>query len=99
MAAETDLKARCLERLAGISLDEIHRKHIAEILTELDCPKAFRCVEQGFVQLCRAVDVGRATYLACFEPLPAACRFALDLGGEHYCRCPLRVYLMKHLQR
>ena len=78
---------------------EEDKKRIEEIIGEMKCPKAFKCAESGFEQLCKAKDSGLKHYLECLEENPHKCPFALPFGGLHLCQCPLRVYLSTKLKK
>jgi hypothetical protein len=80
-------------------VDEETRRQIDDIMGAMDCPKRFRCAENGFEELCRAEDIHLDHHLVCLEERPEACSFAVPFGGASFCRCPLRVYLAKHVQR
>ncbi len=70
------------------------RERIDKIREQMQCPRSFRCIDQG---LCKAKDILMDNYLECLEPKPVACKFAHSFGEVYLCRCPLRVYLMKTL--
>jgi len=80
-------------------MKEEDRKKIDEIMAGMQCPRKFKCAENGFDQLCKAVDFGLDKYLDCLEDNPAACSFALSFGNGHLCQCPLRVFLAKKLKK
>jgi len=75
------------------------RKKIEEIIAGMQCPKNFKCAENGFENLCRAKDFGVENYLDCLEENPAECPFALSFGNGYLCQCPLRVYIAKKLKK
>ena len=70
---------------------------IKELMGELNCPKNFKCAEQGFEHLCEAEDLGLDDLLKCLDVDPLNCTFALPFGKSHFCSCPLRVYIAKKL--
>jgi hypothetical protein len=76
-----------------------YSQSIAEIIKAVDCPKGFACVESEFRHLCRAMDVGRETYLACIEEHPENCPFSVFLAASWHCKCPMRIFIAKHLSR
>ncbi len=78
--------------------EEVKRK-IADIMGEMHCPKNFICAESGFNELCRMIDIGLESYLVCLDPDPTQCKFALSYDHKYYCRCPLRVYISKVLEK
>ena len=82
-------------------MKEEHRKKIQEIINGMQCPKNFRCAESGFENLCRAKDFGDEQRLHCLEET-SDCSFAAlyDFGIKmRFCKCPLRVYLAKNLNK
>ncbi|MDW7773004.1 MAG: hypothetical protein SCH71_08955 [Desulfobulbaceae bacterium] len=76
-----------------------HDDKIKEIIGQINCPKGYRCVAAGLVRLCRAMDVGKKTYLECLEKDIKDCPFSVRFAGAIYCKCPLRIYLEKNLRR
>lgn len=82
-----------------MTFDEDLEKGIAEIIRDLDCPKAFQCYRSGFENLCEAKVAGtESQVLICLEKHPQKCKF-LNLPGGYVCECPLRIYLAKKLKK
>ncbi len=75
------------------------KSQIEEIIGGMTCPRGFRCMERNFEQLCNAEDYGNERYIKCLEQEPSRCLFSVPFGVGGYCKCPLRVYLCKELQR
>jgi len=83
-----------------MKIGEEDSKKIQEIMSEMQCPKNFKCAENGFAGLCRARDFGDDKALHCLEETSPPCQFAgvYNCGFQmRFCRCPLRVYVAKHL--
>jgi hypothetical protein len=80
-------------------MNDQEKKKIAEIVGNMECPKMFKCAESGFKNLCKAKDIGLEKYLECLEENPSKCLFALPFGYNHFCQCPLRVYLLKKMNK
>lgn len=78
--------------------NEEFKKEIAEIMGDLECPKDFNCHRSGFKNVCKAMDIGRETYVQCMEEHPD-CPFVIPFGISHYCKCPLRVFIAKKLKQ
>ena len=79
---------------------ELNRKpQIEEIIGGMKCPRDFKCYESGFKDLCKAEDIGLESFLKCLEENPLECTFAFSFGYSHLCKCPLRVYIIKTLQK
>ncbi|KKN44596.1 hypothetical protein LCGC14_0691340 [marine sediment metagenome] len=73
---------------------EEHEKRIAEIIETTVCEKDFVC--RGLKNLCKAKDhAGMKEYAYCLEP--GSCQFKVPYGGIVFCRCPVRVYIVKNL--
>ena len=76
---------------------------IKEIIDDLKCPKDFACYKQGFEGICQVKDVGLDSIVACVETTQIgcgnSCPFHITYGHSHYCKCPLRVYIAKRLNR
>jgi hypothetical protein len=79
--------------------DEKVRDKVEELIGGLSCPKNFRCCESESQQLCKAKDIGMESFLECLEKNPLSCSFSLSYADSYYCRCPLRVYLAKELDK
>lgn len=75
------------------------KKQIENMIGGIECPKSFQCYKSGFDNLCRARDIGIESFLECLEKNPKACTFSMALGLMHLCRCPLRIYIAKKLQK
>ena len=81
-------------------MKEEDRKRIEEIINGMQCPKGFKCAENGFENLCRTKHFGGELFLQCLEETSPPCPFAgvYDQGFQmRFCQCPLRVYIAKHL--
>ena len=72
------------------------KKAVEDIMSQIQCPKDFECVQSGFRNLCKARDVDLEEFLVCLEEHPKECTFSIQFGGAFFCQCPLRVYLAKN---
>ena len=75
------------------------KEKIEKIMTEFKCPKDFKCYKAGLENICKAKDRGLMSYIDCLEKEPQGCVFAIPYGSEYFCRCPLRVYIVKELKK
>lgn len=75
------------------------RRRIEEIIGRIQCPKNAECVTMGLENLCKAKDIGLESLLLCLELNPLRCKFALALGKTYFCKCPLRMYLARKLEK
>lgn len=74
------------------------RAKIEEIMTGMQCPKNFKCADGGFKSLCKAKYLGLEDSVECLQEHPP-CHFHLAFKDGYFCRCPLRVYLAKELEK
>ena len=75
------------------------KKELREIIGDLKCPKDFKCCTEGLENLCKARDVGLESHILCMEKNPTQCEFAAPFGSKYFCRCPLRIYMVKKLKK
>ena len=84
--------------------EEEFKKMLEEIPLEklvggLECPKNFKCTRFSYEDLCKANDIGKDDCLECLEKTPCDCPFVIDVVYARLCRCPLRIYIAKNLQK
>ena len=80
-------------------MQQDYQKEIEDIIGQMQCPKDFRCYKDGSHNLCKAKDVGLASYVMCLNKSPNGCGFSVAYAYAHYCRCPLRVYMAKTFKK
>ena len=80
-------------------MDEEFKQKVEEIVGGMQCPRSFRCCQNNFANVCKAKDIGIETFLECSEEKPQECQFAMPFGNSHFCKCPLRVYIAKKLNK
>ena len=78
-----------------LRLEQNLEKELREAMGDIECPKGFKCCTEGLEKLCKAQDVGLEEFLECLEENPLECTFSVHYGAVFYCRCPLRVYIVK----
>ena len=80
-------------------MKEEFRKEIEELMGGIRCPKDFSCCQSGLERLCKARDVGMESYLECLEKNPRQCVFSLGYADSYYCKCPLRRYIARKMDK
>jgi hypothetical protein len=80
-------------------MDQEYKKELEEIIDDLQCPKDFKCYKSGFETLCKAEDIGLESYLVCWEEDIRDCKFSFPFGDDCFCKCPLRIYIAKELNK
>ena len=72
---------------------------LEKLIGDIKCPKDFKCTRSSLEDLCKADDIGKESCLECLERNPQDCPFVIDAVSAKLCRCPLRVYIAKHLKK
>ncbi len=80
-------------------MEKKSKKKVDEIRAEMQCEKNFTCLENNYKSLCKARDMGLEGYVECIDDGVLGCHFSLPFGNSYFCRCPLRVHLVKHADR
>jgi len=75
------------------------KKQIEEILSGMQCQKDFACYRSAFKKLCHAKDIGIEKFVECLEKIPQDCKFAFPFASTHLCKCPVRVFIAKELNK
>ncbi len=75
------------------------KKEIKKIISTSKCFKDFECYKSGFEKLCRAMDWGLGEHVECLEKAPLKCQFGTMVGESRLCSCPLRIYVVRELQK
>lgn len=84
--------------------DENHQERITEIIEQMEeasnrCEKNFCCHKSDFKDICSANDFGLSDFVKCLEKNAQDCNFSLSFGYGYLCKCPLRVYIAKNLEK
>jgi hypothetical protein len=80
-------------------MEDQHRRELESILADVYCPKLEQCYTTGLEILCKARDIGLQSLVECLEEYPDKCPFSLSLAGLVCCKCPVRVYIAKTLNK
>ena len=79
-------------------MDKVQKKQVEKIITEIRCSKDFKCYKSGLTDLCKVRDIGYDSVVECLEEKAYGCEFRSVFGYAYYCKCPLRVYILKKLK-
>jgi len=75
-----------------------HKEQLKKIIDGMTCSKDFKCLRSDFEDLGEVKDIGMKTFLECLEEDSQQCEFAFPFGYQHFCKCPVRIYLAKNLK-
>jgi hypothetical protein len=78
-----------------MELRQEQKRHIEEIIRDMECPKDFECYKSGFANVCKAKNGAIESLLECSEKHPEMCQFSLPYGDGYFCECPFRHYIAK----
>lgn len=80
-------------------MNQQRKSEIEEIMKGMKCPEDFSCYRTGFRNLCKAKDFGIETILECLEEGPEECSYAYSFGHLHFCKCPMRNFIARKLNK
>jgi len=80
-------------------MDGEQKRRIEEIMAGMECEKDFECYESGFEKISKVKDEGLLGYVECLENRGTRCKFKVPYGHSMFCKCPLRVYVAKELNK
>ncbi len=82
-----------------MQIQAVHKRRIEEIMRGMQCSKEFECYKSGFANLGRVRDIGMETFVECLAENSQACEFSFPFGDRYFCKCRLRIYLVKKLKK
>ncbi len=82
-----------------LHIKEEHRKELQKIIRDVYCPKLLQCYHSRLQILCKAREIGLQSLVECLEEYPDKCPFSLSLSGLVCCKCPVRVYIAKNIEK
>jgi len=82
-----------------MELTREHHRQLEEVISGLDCPKAFACYKSGFTRLGKVSGIDKNGFLECLEEDSQDCQFSLPFGKPALCLCPVRIYIAAEFSR
>jgi hypothetical protein len=86
-------------RQAPQEQNQEHTRRIKEIIARMKCQKDFECFTSGYARLCKAKIVGEGNLVECSPENRQSCEFRFCFVGRSFCKCPLRYYIAKNLNK
>ena len=77
----------------------IESEELSGLKAETNCAKSFRCLEVDNDDICKAGRLWLTELVECIEESAMECNFALKVESKIFCKCPLRIYLLKNQKR
>jgi hypothetical protein len=78
---------------------QLDHDEVEKLISEVECPKDFKCYKSGSEVVCKAVVTGtEELILVCLEKKQLRCEF-LYFSAGFVCQCPLRAYIAKKLKK
>ena len=68
---------------------------INSVSGKIQCYEDFYCFKHKFKDAIHTKEVGIEQLLKCIKTIISNCPFSILAETERYCKCPLRVYLMR----
>jgi len=76
-----------------------HYREIERIMASMKCPKGFVCYKSGFRDLCKVTTVGEGKIIECSPENRGPCVYRFSFAGRVFCKCALRYYIARNLNR
>lgn len=83
----------CIMQGKGAAMNGDLKKKLNELIETAECEKGFEC--RDLKNLCKAEDYHLPNYVICLEQ--GTCQFKVPYASLVFCRCPIRVYILKNL--
>ena len=81
-----------------MELTPVQEETVRRIMTAVDCPKDFRCHEEGFENMCRTLVHKGANAVQCKSLGGPGCPMSYVFSDDIlFCRCRLRRYVALEL--
>ena len=80
-------------------MEQTSFKALREISKDIHCSKKLICLTSELKNLCKAEDIGIKDIIKCLYETPQSCDFVIPFGSGFYCKCPVRVYIAKNLNK
>ncbi len=80
-------------------MQQRHEKQIQKIMSEMECRKDFECYKSGFENMSKVNDIGLEGFVECLKENAQECELSVSFGYSWFCRCPLRIYVAKTLNK
>jgi len=74
-------------------------KQIEQIISSMKCSKDFECFKSGFEKLCKVNVIGNGKVIECLPENRGGCEFRFSFLGRSFCKCELRYYIAKNLNK
>ena len=76
-----------------------HDRQIEEIARQITCKKGFSCIKTGFKNIPEVKNIGLPDSVQCLSKNPENCEYAFNFADIHVCKCPIRVYIAKNVEK
>lgn len=76
-----------------------HTEQIEQIIRSMKCAKDFECFKSGFQKLCKVKNVGEGKIIECSPENRFPCEYRFSFMGKTFCKCQLRYYIARNLNK
>jgi hypothetical protein len=76
-----------------------HIEQIEKIIASMTCSKGFECFKSGFENLCRVRIVGNGKVIECPPENRQSCEYRFGFMDKTFCKCRLRYYIARNLNK
>jgi len=90
----------------GNGMERLTKDLAIRLLSQGECKSELNCVEKDVDELCKVMDIGKASYMICLEE-EAHCSFAItpfrpssdDTDSNMWCTCPVRMHIARQYKK
>jgi len=76
-----------------------HIEQIEKIVASMTCSKGFECFKSGFEKLCRVRIIGDGKVIECSPENRQSCEYRFGFMDKTFCKCRLRYYIARNLNK
>lgn len=74
-------------------------EQMERIIGSMKCSKDFECFKSGFQNLCKVNNIGDGKIIECSPENQGACEYRFSLMNKNFCKCQLRHYIARYLNK
>ena len=87
-----------------MEISQEHENRMETIIAEMQrnpvkCVKNFECYTSSLEKLCKVKGIGAFDMIRCASKDARCCGLSFTVGGEGFCKCPLRRYISANFCR
>lgn len=82
-----------------MEISGVLKTKIEKITSNIKCRKDFECYKSGFEKLTKVKNFEGANLFQCLGQNAYQCEYSFPFGDAYFCKCPLRSYIARKLNK